>query len=112
MQLTAYSRDKKGDFYPEISYHRESANLGASFSWVQKCSAEGSFKGINLFHLVLDTLSSVIFNFFFKSNTVETSEFLITQRHISADPKLINEQQQNSMQHNSNSMSCTEVYFT
>lgn len=80
---------------------------------MQKCSAEGSFKVINLFHLVLDSLLSVIFFIiFFISNTVEASKFPITQCHVSADPKLINEQQQNSMQHNSNSMSCTEVYFT
>lgn len=80
---------------------------------MQKCSAEGSFRGINLFHLVLDSLFSMIFLFLFLiSNSVEASAFLITWCHVSADPKLINEQQQNSMQHNSNSMSCTEVYFT
>lgn len=47
----------------EITYRRESTNLGAGFSWVQKCSVEGSFRGINLFHMVLDSLSSVIFFF-------------------------------------------------
>lgn len=48
----------------------------------------------------------------FIPNFIKAGEFLITQCHVSADPKLINEQQQNSVQHNSNSMSRTEVYFT
>lgn len=45
-------------------------------------------------------------------NVTEAGAFLITPCHVSADPKLINEQRQNSVQHNSNSMSRAEVYFT
>lgn len=39
----------------------------AGFSWAQKCSAEGSFPGINFFRLVLDSPSSVIFFFCFNN---------------------------------------------
>lgn len=84
-------------------------NAGSSFGRVQECSVRAT----NFFRLVLDSLSSVIFffNYFLKIST-EASAFLIPWYHISADPKLINEQQRNSTQNNSSSMSCTEVYFT
>lgn len=65
------------NLYAEIGYHKESANLGASFSWVQKCSAEGS-KGLAYFLWCLIHCPLWFLNFFVISNTVETSEFLIT----------------------------------